>query len=436
MTNVTVFWFRRDLRLTDNHGLFAAAAMGRPVMPLFIFDVDILDRLARDDARVEFIHRAVTALHEELKGLGGGLTVAIGRPTEILASLFKQHKISDVVVNEDYEPYAVARDLGVRKVCAANGVRFTAVKDQMIFAPTEVMKDDGTPYRVYGAYARRWRERWANQPPKFQPSKSRLAASGVTKAAGPPSLARIGFTPSGLQFPKERFPKSIVTTYGETRDLMGVRGGTSRLGVHLRFGTISVRKLAHASLALSSIYFGELIWREFFMQILAHFPRTLKEPFDQRFARVEWRKGTADFRRWCEGRTGYPVVDAGMRELNQTGFMHNRARMIVGSFLCKHLLIDWRRGEAYFAAKLLDFERSSNVGNWQWIAGCGCDAAPYFRIFNPALQQKRFDPEGRYAARWVPELKTGRYPEPIVPHEFARRRALATLTRAVKGVNA
>ena len=429
----TLFWFRRDLRLEDNHGLYQAALRGRRVRPLFIFDTDILDKLPRADARVEFILRAVEKLHHDLRALGGGLTVEIGRPIEVIARLIAQHKISEVITNEDYEPYATERDRKIRAQLTAAGVGFTAFKDHVIFGPGDILKDDGTPYRVYGAYARRWRERFTADMPKPYRSGSALLKVGATRGAGPPTLARLGFTPAGIEFPDPRPSKKIIAEYADTRNLMGV-DGTSRMGVHLRFGTISVRKLARISID-SSVYFGELIWREFFMQVLAHNPRTTRESYDLRFERVRWRSSRADFKRWCEGRTGYPVVDAGMRELNQTGFMHNRARMITGSFLCKHLLLDWRWGERYFALKLLDYDQSSNVGNWQWVAGCGCDPAPYFRVFNPTLQAKRFDPTGLYAGRWIPELEDGSYTDPMVPHEFARRRALGTFSAAVKGVS-
>ena len=427
-----LFWFRRDLRLEDNHGLFKAAKSGRRVRPLFIFDTDILDRLPRADARVEFILAAVEKLHHDLRELGGGLTVEVGRPTEVFARLCEQHKISEVIANQDYEPYAITRDHALKKQLDQRGIKFSLFKDHVIFAPDEIVKDDGTPYRVYGAYARRWRERFAAAPPRAHSSRARLTTVRVAPGGGPPSLKRLGFQSTVVPFPGVRPSKKIIAAYADTRDLMGV-AGTSRMGVHLRFGTISPRKLARLSVD-ASVFFGELIWREFFAQVLAHNPRTVRESYDLRFERVPWRRNKVDFKKWCEGRTGYPVVDAGMRELNQTGFMHNRARMITASFLCKHLLIDWRWGERYFTLKLLDYDQSSNVGNWQWVAGCGCDPAPYFRVFNPSLQAKRFDPTGLYAGRWVPEISAGAYVDPIVPHEFARRRALGTFSAAIKGV--
>lgn len=420
-----VFWFRRDLRVDDNHGLHQALQRGRPLLPIFIFDDELLRGLPRDDARVEFIHQALIKLHADL---GDHLRVLRGRPVDLFRDLIKQHKISAVFCGEDYEPYARARDERVGDLLEVNGIEFYRVKDQVIFAPGEVLKDDGSPYKMFTPYARRWRERLKKNPPVLRAPKPRVY---VGRAVPPPSLAQIGFKPSGLSFPKSAFDRRVIKDYARTRDDMGLARGTSRLGPHLRFGTVSVRKLLLKS--DSPTFVNELIWREFFKQLLEHFPHTVSEPFDERFARVPWSTDEAQFAAWCEGRTGYPVVDAGMRELNQTGFMHNRARMIVASFLTKHLLVDWRRGERYFAGKLLDFELAANVGNWQWAAGCGCDASPYFRIFNPRLQAKRFDRDGAYVRRWIPELGTNEYPNPIVEHEMARARAIETLRRAVKG---
>lgn len=420
-----VFWFRRDLRVDDNHGLHQALQRGRPLLPIFIFDDDLLRRLPRDDARVEFIHGALANLHAEL---GGHLEVRRGRPLDVFRDVIKQHKISAVFCSEDYEPYARARDERVGDFLEAHAVEFYRVKDQVIFAPGEVLKEDGSPYKMFTPYARRWRERLQKMPPVVRAPRPRVFA---TRPVPMPSLAEIGFRPSGLSFPKSTFDRRVIDGYASTRDHMGLARGTSRLGPHLRFGTVSIRKLLRKS--ESPTFEGELIWREFFKQLLEHFPHTVDRPFDERFENVAWNDDEEQFTAWCEGRTGYPIVDAGMRELNQTGFMHNRARMIVASFLTKHLLMDWRRGERYFAGKLLDFELAANVGNWQWAAGCGCDASPYFRVFNPTLQAKRFDRGGDYVRRWVPEAGTPDYPEPIVEHEQARARAIATLRRAVKG---
>lgn len=434
----SVFWFRRDLRLEDNHGLLEAVRANPNLIPLFIFDRDILDQLPSEDARVEFIHHAVTKLRDDLNGR---LLVEYGRPQEVFKRLLKEHKISSVFTNEDYEPDARKRDDQIAKLMREHDGEFHAFKDQMIFGPSEVLKDNGTPYQVYGAYARKWRARLKDNPIKIYPSAKAvsewLKESGATSASAKslygkmPSLKDIGFKPTGREFPSAKPNTSKIKVYADHRDQMG-EDATSHLGLHLRFGTISVRELVQQTSKLSDVYLSELIWREFFMQILAHFPHTTTKPFDARYANIQWRNDKKEFKAWCEGRTGYPIVDAGMREINATGFMHNRARMIVASFLTKHLLVDWRWGERYFAEKLLDYELASNVGNWQWAAGSGCDAAPYFRVFNPTLQQKKFDSKGEYVKRWVPEYQTDKYPDPIVDHEHARRRVLKVFQDALK----
>lgn len=426
---VVVFWFRRDLRVADNKGLEAAAKTGHTLLPLFIYDTHILKSLPRDDARVEFIHQSVGTVNDDL---GGHLHVHEGRPLDVFRELIKKHKISCVITNEDYEPYAVARDEAIEKFLRSHGVGFERHKDQVIFSPTDVVKDDQTPYKVYGAYAKRWRARLEVDAPKPAQSQKLVAKARFVRGTKPPSLSAIGFKSSGLKFPSPRPGRDIIEKYHERRNMMG-ENATSRIGIHLRFGTVSVRKLLAEALEVSDVFVSELIWREFFMSILAHFPHTVEKPFDERFERVKWVNDRAQFKRWCEGKTGFPIVDAGMRELNTTGFMHNRARMITASFLTKHLLIDWTWGERYFALKLLDYEQAANIGNWQWVAGCGCDAAPYFRVFSPELQAKKFDPKGEYVKRWVPEVDSSAYPEPIVEHAWARARALKVLKQAVKG---
>ncbi len=424
---LTLFWFRRDLRIADNVGLKRALASGRPVAPVFIFDQNILKSLKRDDARVTFIHQALDRLGEEIEERGGQLTVFHGRPLEVFRGLFLENKIESIYCNEDYEPYARERDDEVAALAKERGVGFHAFKDQVIFNAGDVLKDDSTPYRMFTPYYRRWKEKLRNIKFESPQTRGQLASLGGAR----PTLEDIGFRSSALELPPRVLSRSKIKAYTKTRDDMSL-DATTRMGIHLRFGTVSVRACAKLALELSETWLRELAWREFFMQILYHFPRTVSEPFDERYRKVEWINDEKQFQLWREGRTGYPIVDAGMRELNATGFMHNRARMIVGSFLTKHLLIDWRWGERYFAEKLLDFELASNVGNWQWVAGSGCDAAPYFRIFNPALQAKKFDAQGGYVRRWVPEAGTKAYVEPIVDHETARRRALVTLNRAMK----
>ena len=435
--SVAVFWHRRDLRLEDNAGLAKALASGLPVLPLFIFDSDILGDLEdRDDARVDFIHREILRLDRELKARGSELRVEIGEPVEAWRRTLREFDVRAAFANEDYEPYAVARDARVAALLEAKGAKLDLVKDHVIFAKREVAKDDGEPYTVYGAYARKWRALASAADFASAPSEDRLdALLARPRPAEPPSLERIGFAPSGRSFPSSELVRDVVARYADRRDDMELEGGTSRLGLHLRFGTLSARgvaRFARASRGYSAdVFLGELIWREFFAQILWNFPHVVEGPFRPQFASVPFRHDERDFAAWREGRTGYPVVDAGMRELSQAGFMHNRARMITASFLVKHLLIDWRWGEAWFARKLLDYDLASNNGNWQWVAGCGCDAAPYFRVFNPELQAKKFDANGEYARRWVPELSSGSYPAPIVDHKMARGRALAAYAKGL-----
>jgi deoxyribodipyrimidine photo-lyase len=431
---LTLFWFRRDLRFNDNQGLARACASGFPVAPLFIFDTNILKNLERDDARVTFISDALEALRESFRERGGELAVFHGRPLEILESILKSQPVKAIYANEDYEPYARERDAQVAGLANKHGVEFRTFKDQVIFAPGEIAKDDGEPYRVFTPYYRRWKESLRNITIPAFASSGEFAAlkSKDGRIAAGAVLKEIGFSRTALELPPRQLSKAKISAYAKKRDLLAL-DATTHLGVHLRFGTLSVRQAVRAARSLSETWLKELAWREFFMQVLYHHPRTVSEPFDERFANVKWINDKEQFQSWCEGRTGYPVVDAGMRELNATGFMHNRARMIAGSFLTKHLLIDWRWGERYFASKLLDFELASNVGNWQWVAGCGCDAAPYFRIFNPALQAKKFDSNGEYVKRWVREAGSPGYTKPIVDHETARKRAIVTLNRAVKG---
>lgn len=428
-----LFWFRRDLRLDDNHGLFRALKLGPPVVPIFIFDPNILDGLPRQDRRVEFILLQLKDLHETLGArFGSALRVEVGSPVEVFERLFNSLKVKYLVFNEDYEPYACDRDRAVSEMASRYGVHVQSFKDQVIFAKDEVVKEGGSPYLVYTPYSKRWLSLLKPEHLTSYPSLER--GSGFVRdrlIAGPPGLKELGFSGTGTEFPGLELSDSVLKGYARKRDLMAEQG-TSRLGLHLRFGTVSIRKLIHQARALSPVYLKELIWREFFMQMLFHFPNTVDRPFDARYDGFPWRNNKDEFNAWCEGRTGYPLVDAGLRELNATGYMHNRARMVAASFLTKHLLIDWRWGERYFAEKLLDFELASNVGNWQWAAGCGCDAAPYFRVFNPALQAKKFDPEGKYVRSWVPELGTERYPKPMVDHEYARRRALMIFDQHLK----
>ncbi|MCY1720056.1 deoxyribodipyrimidine photo-lyase [Prolixibacteraceae bacterium Z1-6] len=429
---VNVFWFRRDLRLTDNHGLFRALKADLPVLPIFIFDTKILDKLYRKaDARVDFIYKKVKELKEKLELQGSSLKVFYSTPEETFSELLKGFDIDTVYTNKDYEPYGIDRDKKVGELLERAGVGFQCFNDHVIFEPGTITKNNNEPYTVYTPYSKKWLAVYQDSSKESYPSENFAEAFFKTPPFQLPELADLGFSPSNVVFPELKKDEQLIENYEKFRDIPSING-TSKLGVHLRFGTISIRELTALAHRLSETFLKELIWRNFFIDILWHFPYVVEKAFKNRYDFIEWRNDERDFECWCEGKTGYPMVDAGMRELNATGFMHNRVRMVVASFLTKHLLIDWRWGEAYFAEKLLDYELASNNGNWQWAAGCGCDAAPYFRVFNPETQQKKFDPEGKYIHKWIPELGTVAYPSAIVDHKTARERALSTYKKALK----
>ncbi len=416
---ISFFWFRRDLRLADNIALLQAHKAGDPVQAVFIFDLNILEELPKDDARVTFIYTQLQKIDKDLRDNGSSLLVKKGKPEDIWKELLEEHEAVAIYLNEDYEPYAEERDRTIRQLCESKDVRFESFKDQVIFEPGEVLKDDGDPYTVYTPYKNKWLEHfessgWDDYDQDVDPVWHQSTYNF-------PSLDAIGFKQSSIEVPD--FDLSVADDYGKTRDFPA-RDGTSHLGPHLRFGTISVRDVIRELSSKNEVFLSELVWREFFMQILAHFPKVVDHNFRSKYDGINWRNDKDDFKRWCKGRTGYPMVDAGMRQLNVTGYMHNRVRMIVASFLCKHLLIHWSWGESYFAEKLLDYELASNNGNWQWAAGTGCDAAPYFRIFNPHSQLKKFDKDLKYIRKWVPEYDSMEYPEPMVEHKAARQRAL------------
>ena len=421
-----LFWFRRDLRFHDNAGFYNALIDADEVLPAFVFDASILDKLPKDDGRVHFIHQHIAKMQKESEVHGSSMRVAKGNPLELIPQWSEEHHITAVYTNEDYEPYATARDEKIKTVLAEKGIAFKTFKDQVIFAPDEVLKKDGTPYRVYTPFSRVWMAKEAEQGLPEYPTKPLLSKLHKKALPSIPTIKALGFETPKHQVPTPNYNLSLMDAYDAVRNFPAI-DGTSRLGIHLRFGTVSIRDMVRkAKKSSNPTFLKELIWREFFMQILWHFPHTTTASFKPQYDRIEWRNNETDFSKWCEGNTGYPLVDAGMRELNQTGFMHNRVRMLVGSFLCKHLLIDWRWGEAYFAEKLLDYEQSSNVGNWQWVAGCGVDAAPYFRVFNPTEQVKKFDKEHTYIKKWVPEYQSLDYPTPMVDHKMARLRCLET----------
>ena len=430
MTQVSIFWFRRDLRLEDNVGLCQALSSDHPVQPIFIFDQNILSKLEdKRDARVHFIHTQLQGLNEKLTTHGGQLDVRVGDPMEIWQQLLKDYQIEEVFANRDYEPYALRRDKEVYDLLAENGIRFRGFKDQVIFEKSEVTKDDGKPYTVYTPYSKKWKSFLREEHLQSHPSEE-LKFWYSNTGLNLPSLQDIGFEESPIQIPKKVIEKDKIRDYHKTRDIPSFFG-TSRLGVHLRFGTISIRTLVTLARATNEKFFNELIWREFYQMILYHFPHVVEGNFKKSYDLVKWRTDEADFHKWCDGKTGFPIVDAGMRELNETGYMHNRVRMITASFLCKDLLIDWKWGEAYFAKKLLDFDLASNNGGWQWAAGTGVDAAPYFRIFNPTSQQAKFDPDFKYIKKWVPEFGTDAYPQPMVDHKLARERTLSAYKDAL-----
>ena len=426
--DLTIFWFRRDLRLQDNAGLYHALLENQDVLAVFIFDTQILEKLEdKVDRRVDFIHQSLHFLKQQLEELGSSLLVTHGNPLEI----FKDTNARAVYTNHDYEPYARRRDESVKRILEEKGIPFRTFKDQVIFDRDEIVKDDGSPYTVFTPYSKKWKSKLSQFYLRGYPTEKYFHRFAKIKRLPFPTLEEIGFKPTAALFPERVIPRAIISKYETQRNFPSIRG-TSRLSVHLRFGTVSIRTLAKVAVKTSASWLSELIWREFYQMILRHFPRVEFDAFKPAYERIEWRNEPNEFDAWCEGRTGYPIVDAGMRELNTTGFMHNRVRMITASFLTKHLLIDWRWGEAYFASKLLDYDLASNNGGWQWAAGSGCDAAPYFRIFNPEIQAKKFDPLLKYIKKWVPEFGTSQYPQPIVEHKFARERAIRVYKKGLQ----
>ena len=432
MESVNIFWFRRDLRVDDNHGLFQALNAGLPVVPVFIFDPAILSQFPNpNDARLTFIHQNLVELDREFRKYNSRLQVYFSSPEVVFGQLSAKYSIHCVFANTDYEPAAISRDEKVVKMLQAKGIAFYSYKDQVIFHQNEVVKADGSPYTVFTPYSRKWKEKLATQfIPVFESEKLLTNLKHLSSDYFP-ELKEIGYNVQNVNFPDKTFDQLLIQNYARMRDFPA-EDGTSRLGVHLRFGTISIRKLTQFARIHSEVFLNELIWRNFYMDILWHFPHAAEKSFKPAYDFIPWRNNESEFERWCNGQTGYPLVDAGMRELNETGHMHNRVRMVVASFLTKHLLIDWRWGEAYFASRLLDYELASNNGGWQWASGSGCDAAPYFRVFSPDLQTKKFDPQLKYIRKWVPEFETFAYPKPIVDHSMARNRAIETYKKALK----
>ena len=426
---ISIFWFRRDLRLDDNCGLFHALNNDHAVLPIFIYDQNIISKLKDNDHRLFYINQSIEKMNVVLQKNNKSIHCLEGKPLDVFSELIKKHRINKVYTNRDYTPYSKKRDTSISKFLKKNNIEFIDFKDHVLFEKNEITKDDGSPYRVYTPYSKKWIKKMNELG--VQEYNSEKLIDNFIDINTIPFNSKINIISSNINFLKTNISKKIIENYESTRNFPSL-DATSKVGVELRFGTISTRKLIQkASQSNNNTYLKELIWREFFQQILYHFPNTITKSFKPQYDRIEWINNEEDFKKWCNGDTGYPLVDAGMRELNKTGFMHNRVRMLVGSFLCKHLLIDWRWGEAYFREKLYDYETASNVGNWQWVAGCGVDAAPYFRIFNPHEQIKKFDKDFVYIKKWVPEYKNSDYAEEIIDHKYARERCLITYKKAL-----
>lgn len=430
---INICWLRRDLRLHDNTALWHALKGPRPVLPVFIFDKIILDQLDdKNDKRVAFIHATLLQIHKNLQEKNSSLYIGFGIPVNCFAEIFTLYNVRAIYTNRDYEPYATQRDSEIEDLAKENGISFYTFKDQVIFEKSEIMKPDHTPYTVFTPYANKWKQTLRERKLPSYPSENLSDRFIKIEPLPVPSLEDIGFREiPGIVLPPH-LDEELIRRYEDTRNFPAIPG-TTQIGIHLRFGTVSIREMVQKAARLNDQWMNELIWREFFMMILYHFPHVVNHNFKRKFDAIPWRNSEYEFDKWCKGETGYPIVDAGMRQLNETGWMHNRVRMIVASFLCKLLLVDWQWGEAYFAQKLLDYELASNNGNWQWAAGTGCDAMPYFRIFNPSEQIKKFDPKLEYAGKWIPGFHAG-YLEPMVEYKFARARALDVYKTALEGL--
>jgi deoxyribodipyrimidine photo-lyase len=429
---INIFWFRRDLRIDDNKGLYNALNSGLKVLPIFIFDKSILDDLEdRSDARIIYIYNQLTLLNKKLLKYHSNISILYGDPLSVFKSLHKKYNIKAVYVNEDYEPYAISRDKQIKNFLNHNGIEFYQYKDHVIFHKSDILNNNDEPYKVFSAYKKRWFQKFDISELRHFPSEEILQNLYNNQNSQALQLRDIGFYYKDVEFPENILDPSLIMKYARNRDYPNI-DGTSKLGVHLRHGSLSIRKALKFGLEYSGTWVNELIWREFYSMILYHFPAVITKSFKIKYDNIPWLNNKEDFEKWCNGQTGYPIVDAGMRQLNATGFMHNRARMITASFLTKHLLIDWRWGEAYFAKKLLDYELASNNGGWQWSAGTGTDSQPYFRIFNPYNQTRTFDSKNLYIQKWLPEYDHNNYPKPIIDHTFARQRAINTYKNALR----
>jgi deoxyribodipyrimidine photo-lyase len=426
---INIFWFRRDLRLEDNTALSMALNSGLPVLPLFIFDANITSELPPDDPRISFIYETLSSLNNKLQKSKSAVYILKGDPEKIWRDLIVSFDINTVYINKDYEPYGIQRDKTIETILGEKKINLLRFKDHVIFEEKEILKSDDSPYTIFTPYKNKWLSEFADHFPE----KTNISLNDKQNyhKCFPefPTLENLGFMKSSVRV--RPFDLSVINEYDKFRDFPAI-DNTSYLGPHLRFGTVSIRKIIRIAAVENNVFLGELIWREFFMQILYNFPYVVTGNFKTKYDNILWRNNEKEFDRWCNGETGYPLVDAGMRQLNKTGYIHNRVRMIAAGFLCKHLLIDWRWGEAWFATKLLDYELSSNNGNWQWAAGTGCDAAPYFRIFNPETQLKKFDHDSEYVKKWIEEIDEPGYPKPMIDHDFARRRAISTFKAGLK----
>ena len=425
MVEASIFWFRRDLRIDDNPGLYEALANSKNVIPIFIFDTNIIDNLPSDDNRIKFIWHSLSLLNERLKEVGSTLNIFKGNPLEVFKKIILKYRLISVYVNRDYEKYSIKRDKEINTFLNENKIAFNASKDHVFFEPNEILKSDGTPYTVFTPYSKKWFEKFYSEKlPQYQ-IKNLVDNFFKTNYKPIMSLSEIGFSNDEIEFEKFNLGDELIKNYNSKRDFPYLNS-TSKIGPYLRFGLISVREVGKKTIEkkFDQSFLRQLIWRDFYIQIFFHFPDSENENFKPAYDKIIWLNEEEKFEKWCAGETGYPIVDAGMKELNATGFMHNRVRMIAASFLCKHLLIHWKKGESYFAKKLLDYEMASNVGNWQWVAGTGVDAAPYFRLFNPEIQMKKFDPQKVYIKKWLPKYDPENYLEPIIDHNYARERCL------------
>ena len=422
MKSFSIFWFRRDIRLEDNIGLSQATKSKYPVIPIFIFDEKITLNLPKNDTRINFIYKNLKKLDDLLlEKFNSKLQVFKGDPIDIINRIVKEYNIKEVYTNHDYEPYAIKRDSLISKNLRNNNIPLYTFKDQVIFEKNEVIKDNGSPYIVFTPYMRKWKETLRKNYLVLEHSELSNNFHNLNKY-NLKEISEYGFEKNLSEVLNFDVSKKIIEEYEKKRNFPSLNS-TSKIGPFLRFGVISIRSLVKYVLKFDNdTFLNELIWREFFMQILFHFPNSSTNSFKSKYDNIKWVNDKKMFEAWKNGKTGFPIVDAGMNELNKTGFMHNRVRMITSSFLCKQLLIDWRWGEKYFALKLNDYEMSSNVGNWQWASGSGVDAAPYFRIFNPHTQIEKFDKNYDYINNWV-DLKNN-YPKEIVNHKEARENCL------------